>query len=178
MGTNPSGTGRERLRRDLFEAAQGIPSEKRREHLEEKAGGDRDLLDSVLRLLEAEATTESGILDCSPCPRTPGARSPTPSLFGTYRVVRRVGEGGMGAVFACRNDGETELFAAKTIRSALSASEFRESFEQERRILTALRHPNICRLVEAGITDGEPYLIMEYVEVLPIDRYCRWSRSA
>ena len=173
MKDNPSATTRERLKRELFEGALGIPLAQRRAYLEKRIGDDRELLDSVIRLLNAEATTDTGVLDFSPFSFRLATTRPTPLMFGPYRVLRRIGEGGMGAVFACQKDGKADLVAAKVIRSSLPLDEFRESFQQECRILTSLRHPNICHLIDAGIAGDDPFFIMDYLEGQPIDEFCR-----
>lgn len=93
--------------------------------------------------------------------------------IGPYRVVRQVGEGGMGTVLlAVRAEGEfAQRVAIKLVRGGESLV---QRFRQERQILAALEHPNIARLFDGGTTaDGLPYLVMEYVEGTPIDEYSR-----
>lgn len=92
---------------------------------------------------------------------------------GAYRLVRLVGSGGMGAVYlAERSDGAfSKQVAIKLLSSALVHT--RHRFLRERDVLARLEHPNITRLIDGGVTpDGSPYLVMEYVEGVPIDRYC------
>ena len=91
--------------------------------------------------------------------------------IGPYRVVRQVGEGGMGTVLlAVRAEGEfAQRVAIKLVRGGEALV---QRFRQERQILAALEHPNIARLFDGGTTaDGLPYLVMEYVEGTPIDAY-------
>jgi serine/threonine protein kinase len=88
----------------------------------------------------------------------------------------------MGLVYlAERADGEyRKQVAVKLIRSGFGLAEVRDRFRNERQILAALEHPNIARLLDGGMTDeglgvghaGLPYLVMEYVEGEPLDRYC------
>lgn len=97
------------------------------------------------------------------------------TTWGPYRVVRPLGNGGMGAVYlAERTDGEVEqLVAIKVVRSGAASPAFLERFLRERRILAALNHPGIARLLDAGRTaDGQPYLAMEFVDGVTIDTYC------
>jgi serine/threonine protein kinase/tetratricopeptide (TPR) repeat protein len=107
---------------------------------------------------------------------TGGAAGPSVGgRCGAYELVRMLGEGGMGAVFlGRRTDGEVEQqVAIKFVRSA-GSSAFRERFLRERQILASLNHPGIARLLDAGHTeDGQPYLVMEYIEGVPLDDYCR-----
>lgn len=94
-----------------------------------------------------------------------------PERVGNYRIVSLIGQGGMGAVWlAERDDGLFEhRVAVKFIHGRLHARAA-ERFTAERRILARLEHPGIARLIDGGVTDaGQSYLVMEYVEGLPID---------
>lgn len=96
-------------------------------------------------------------------------------LLGSYRVRRELGRGGMAVVyFAERADGHFEQHVAlKVLRVGAQGSDARHHFAQERQILASLNHPAIARLIDGGITPSSlPYLAMEYVEGLRIDRYC------
>ena len=102
---------------------------------------------------------------------------PLPDLagrtVGAYRLLRLLGSGGMGAVYlAERSDGAfSKHVAVKLLSAAFLQS--RDRFLREREFLARLEHPNITRLLDAGATpDAEPYLVMEHVEGVPIDRYC------
>jgi non-specific serine/threonine protein kinase/serine/threonine-protein kinase len=105
------------------------------------------------------------------------ASPPLPDLagrtLGAYRLIRLLGSGGMGTVYlAERSDGTfSKHVAVKLVSAAFLSSHDR--FHREREILASLEHPNITRLIDAGATsEGLPYLVMEYVEGVPIDRYC------
>ena len=95
---------------------------------------------------------------------------------GPYRLLEPLGRGGMGSVFlAQRVDG---VHSAKVAVKILSGSWLQPGiarrFHAEREILAALRHPSIARLLDGGTTDtGRPYLVMEWVDGLPVDRWCR-----
>ena len=95
--------------------------------------------------------------------------------IGVYKIVRELGQGGMGAVYlAERTDGKfKQKVALKLLKREMNTSALRRRFQQEREILASLEHPNIARLLDAGTTDDKiPFLAMEYVEGLPIDEYC------
>ena len=95
--------------------------------------------------------------------------------IGPYRLVRRIGEGGMGEVFlAERSDGEFEQrVALKRIRAGLDSHAIAERFLRERQILARLEHPGIAHLLDGGSTDdGDPYFVLEHVEGLPITEWC------
>ena len=95
--------------------------------------------------------------------------------IGVYKIVSELGYGGMGAVYlAERVDGKfSQRVALKLLKRELNTASLRQRFEQERQILASLEHPNIARLLDAGTTDdGVPYFAMEYVEGLPLDKFC------
>ena len=95
--------------------------------------------------------------------------------IGSYRVVRQIGRGGMARVFlAERDDGQfAQQVAIKLLRAGFDSDVDVERFRSERQILASLNHQNIARLLDGGVTDdGLPYLVLEYVEGEPIDRYC------
>ncbi len=98
---------------------------------------------------------------------------------GPYRLLDQIGAGGMGRVFAAeRADGEYEQrVALKLINKGEEDEELLPRFYQERQALARLAHPNIARLLDGGVTeDGQPYLVMEYIEGLPLDVYCEQHR--
>lgn len=99
-----------------------------------------------------------------------------PERLGPYRVIQEAGRGGMGVVYAAERDDDTVR-----MRVALKLLVHRpgmervglQRFQRERQILASLEHPGIARLVDAGVTaDGTPWFAMEYVNGIPIDRYC------
>jgi tetratricopeptide (TPR) repeat protein len=93
---------------------------------------------------------------------------------GAYRLVRLLGRGGMGAVYlAERADGEVDQrVAVKLLRYGGDEPAFRDRFLRERQILATLSHPGIAGLHDAGHTgDGQPYLVMDYINGTPIDVY-------
>jgi eukaryotic-like serine/threonine-protein kinase len=95
--------------------------------------------------------------------------------LGAYKLVRRVGRGGMAAVFlAVRADEEYQKeVAVKLVQPGLDSQDLLTRFRNERQTLAGLNHPNIVRLLDGGSTqEGLPFLVMEYVEGSPIDEYC------
>lgn len=107
------------------------------------------------------------------------ADTAAPSLvgrrLGAYTVTRRVGQGGMGAVYeAVRADNDFEQrVAIKTLWRGADSDVLLRRFRSERQILATLQHPNIAALVDGGATnEGMPWLAMEFVDGVPIDTYC------
>src|SRR5215213_2522342 len=97
------------------------------------------------------------------------------SSLGPYRLLKKLGGGGMGTVYLARREDEhyQRDVALKVLRSGLASTEALHRFLAERQILARLEHPNIARLYDGGRTeDGRPYLVMERVEGLPVDEYC------
>lgn len=102
---------------------------------------------------------------------------PAPGLrCGPYRLERMVGRGGVGEVFlAARADGQVEQrVAIKLLCRGVWRPSLRSRFLQERQILARLQHPGIARLLDVGETaEGRPYLVLEYIDGVPIDVYSR-----
>lgn len=95
--------------------------------------------------------------------------------IGAWRVVRPLGQGGMGTVYLAEraSGGFDQYGALKRIRTGIDSAQFLRRFEQERQILATLAHPGIARLLDGGRdTDGRPYLVMEYVQGDAIDHHC------
>jgi len=92
---------------------------------------------------------------------------------GPYRLIRPLGNGGMGAVYlAERDDGEIEQrVAIKFLHAGANLPSLRERFLRERRIQASLNHPGAARLLDAGHSNNHPYLVMEYVEGTHIDEF-------
>lgn len=95
--------------------------------------------------------------------------------LGAWRIVGEVGRGGMSRVYEARRvDGKfDQRVAIKVLRAGLDTPADVQRFHSERRILAALDHPAIARLLDGGVTpDGRPYLVLEYVDGVPLDAWC------
>jgi eukaryotic-like serine/threonine-protein kinase len=100
-------------------------------------------------------------------------------FVGPYKILRQMGHGGMGTVYlGTRTDQDFKrLFAIKVIRKGMDTEAIIERFRTERRILAGLDHTNIARLIDGGTTtEGLPYFVMEYIEGLPLTKYCDSQR--
>jgi eukaryotic-like serine/threonine-protein kinase len=135
----------------------------------------QDLADLVETLLaERRALTDEGFLESEP-PRPPSGAAAPQQTLGPYRLVSRIGDGGMSSVWlAERADGRFEReVAVKFLHFAVGSKATAERFRREGRILGQLSHPHIAELLDAGVTPGgEPYLVLEYVSGKHIDEYC------
>ncbi len=99
--------------------------------------------------------------------------------MGPYKILGRLGSGGMGTVYKATDEKEMgrKLVAIKLIKKGLDTDDILGRFELEKRLLGALDHPNIARLITADThEDGRPYFVMEYVDGAPIDQYCDKNR--
>lgn len=163
---------------ELFEAALERAPGERAEWLRAAAGHEPELLRAVEELLAAHELA-GGVLDADVAAVMRRLEPNDTRRIGPYRVVRELGRGGMGVVYlAERDDGQfRRRVAVKLLRSSPDADELHHRFVAERQILALLDHPNIALFIDGGVTDGRlPYLVMEYVEGLPITQYCERHR--
>lgn len=166
----------------ILDEALDLDGPERETFVEQVCEADPNLLREVQSLL-ARQSTLGDFLERSPLifPDEGKAWEPSPTDFegrriGAYRIVKEIGRGGMGWVFlAERADGLFDRqVALKLLRPSLDDGEAARRFEVERRILAALEHPSIARLIDAGLTPGgRPYLVTEYVQGRPIHEHCR-----
>jgi serine/threonine-protein kinase len=98
--------------------------------------------------------------------------------FGPYRILRVLGEGGMGMVcFADQSYPLERQVALKVIKQGLNSTAILSRFNYERHALALMDHSNIARVYDAGASkNGRPYFVMEYVNGLPITQYCDQQR--
>lgn len=97
-----------------------------------------------------------------------------PATIGPFRIVRPVGQGAMGTVyFAERMEQFAQRVAIKMLHPQVGLVLGSRSLQHEEAVLTSLDHPSIVRLLDTGESEGHRYIVMEYVEGLPLDAYCR-----
>jgi tetratricopeptide (TPR) repeat protein/predicted Ser/Thr protein kinase len=104
---------------------------------------------------------------------TPPSTQPPETISG-YRIVRKIGEGGMGVVYEAEQlEPVQRKVAVKVIKAGMDSKTVVARFESERQALAMMNHPNIARVYDAGTTkQGRPYFAMEYISGEPITRYC------
>ena len=97
-----------------------------------------------------------------------------PEYIGPYRIIRVLGEGGMGTVYEAEESGAFKRnVAVKVVRSGFGSREVRARFDAERQALALMDHPGIATVLQAGETStGDPFFAMELVKGLPIDEFC------
>jgi len=181
-GGDPEPRRRDILEDILTEVLDADP-EQRDRLLAERCAGDPEMAQEIRSLLAETEGAESWFEQLSRRSgallgeaEAEGSTLPTDRRFGHYRLERQIGAGGMGTVYyAERAD---DLFrkgvAIKLLPPGMGTEALLRRFEAERRILAGLQHPGIAGLLDGGVAeDGTPYFVLEYVEGLPIDRYCR-----
>ena len=157
----------------LFAEARALDAAAREELLERT---DDELASQLRALLAADAA--AGVMDALAPQIASVAQvlaADVPQRLGAYRIAGELGRGGMGVVYlAERDDGQfRQRVAIKVANSANVDDPMHQRFLAERQILAALVHPHIARLLDGGVTDdGRPYLVMEYVDGVPITSYC------
>ena len=166
---------------ELFAGAMDLPAEERDAFLQRACATDPTLRADVRRLIDAHEG--KGSLDVLADQLTDDIDAALPASLdhgthiGNYRVIDNLGSGGMGDVYLAVREGEgfEQRVAVKVLRSRAGASDdgMAKRFRSERSILARLDHPNIPRFLDGGLTrDGAPYFAMEFVEGVPIGRYC------
>ena len=170
----------------LLDEALDLPPAERAQWLATLGTADAALKPRLLSLLahapSVQAADFLGAIPTVDLTASDSSEAPpdqTGVMVGPYRVLRKLGEGGMGTVWqAERADGLIRrTVALKLPRGAWPRAAIAERLARERDILAALTHSHIARLYDAGVTaEGQPYLALEYVEGRPIDRYCTDQR--
>jgi serine/threonine-protein kinase len=166
--------------KELFRQSQQQPVSEREAWLAGECADDADLLREVSGLLAAQhaspgilAEGAAGVL------RQLRSDEQAPDLIGqqvgAYRLLRLVGEGGMGSVYLAEREGGdfAQRVALKLVRADFISDETRARFARERNFLARLIHPHIAQLHDGGVAmDGTPYFTLEYVEGQPLTKYC------
>jgi tetratricopeptide (TPR) repeat protein/predicted Ser/Thr protein kinase len=162
------------LVRQLFEELAALtPAGRERVFADRSvAPGVRDEVESLLRFDAVQGVNFTACVADAAAEMLLTTNGSESGDFGPYRRVRLLGSGGMGTVYlAERRDGEIQQKVAVKLLGG-NRPAWRERFLRERRLLASLNHPSIVHVIDAGHTqDGQPYLVMEYVEGVPIDIY-------
>ncbi len=178
---------------ELFAAAIDEDPGERESLLRRECGGDEALFDEVRSLLSHHEAAEGFIdtpviqkaLDDSATADLPIARDadstpPMPDRIGAYRVIRRLGEGGMGVVYLAEQQSPKRTVALKVIRSGVMSPRTLRRFEHEAQVLGRLQHPGIAQIFEAGTArvagQTQPFFALEYIEGLSLSDYASKER--
>lgn len=164
--------------RELFDRAAEMGPEERTAFLRDACGDDEELLRDVVSLLSHAGPDEAfaDIVGRAAAEVPSDEPSRVGTHIGPYTVIERIGHGGMGTVWLAERSDEafSKKVALKIVRGGLDAPQLLQRFRAERRILARLEHPGIARILDGGQTDdGLPYFVLEYVDGIRIDDYCR-----
>ena len=157
---------------ELLCAALELPESEQAAWVTSQCAGDEDLSAALLRLLAIDRRTDLAIdhplealvpMDAS----SPDEEPPPPERIGAFRILRKLGEGGMGSVWLAErvDGGFHQQVALKLIRLGMDSAAVTSQFRREREFLASLQHADIARLLDGGVDDrGRPWFAMEYVE--------------
>ena len=167
----------------LFRDASKLDASDREDFLHEHCADDPGLLDEVLTLLtsvgEEDAAFEKIVRDAAVDLTGQDTQVDTDRQIGNYQLIEWIGGGGMGSVYLAErvDDQFDHRVAIKLLHASRRNKSMMQRFLAERQMLANLEHPHIARLLDGGETeDGIPFLVMEYVDGLPVDEYCDSNR--
>lgn len=165
-----------------FDAIIDAPASQHDAMVRDASNGDAEFERELRELLAAD-TMDLPLLDRSNAEWASALLSDTPWPDGTlpqlgpYRLLHLLGEGGMGVVYLGERVDVQRKVAVKLLRDAWLSPARRARFTTEQRALAQLDHPHVARLYDAGtLANGTPWFVMEYVEGLPLHRYCEANR--
>ena len=163
----------------IFDRANEIePEQERAEFLEReyaKTPEVRPIVESLFVALEdAGSFLDRPPVDLPSTSGEPDECDTDYQTIGPFRVLEKIGEGGMGVVFvADQSEPVKRRVALKVIKPGMDSKEVVARFEAERQALALMEHPNIAKVFDAGMTpDGRPYFAMELINGAPITQYC------
>ena len=162
----------------VFITALAYPPKERAAYLDDACSDDPALRKEVESLLAADAEADKGAFLQNPGVHLkPEEEVQTETLedqqIGPYRILEPLGQGGMGRVFLAEREDVGTQVALKLVPGNFISPEIRQRFLFERRVLARLNHPNIARLLDAGVTEDDmPYFVMDVARGEPITEYC------
>jgi serine/threonine-protein kinase len=160
---------------ELVRLAEQVPPDGRLDFLRRTCGGELPLYERAVEALKARSSGGWWDENIDSAESAADARAVIGQRIGPYRAVRRLGEGGMGEVVLAERADEqfSQRVAVKLVRRGVTSRQVQGRLKLERQILATLDHPNIARLLDGGTTtEGVPYIVMEYIDGMPIDTYC------
>jgi len=159
---------------DVASLLLDIPARDRDAILDRECGADAELREAVLHVCRNYSDSPD-LFGAPPLALAAMDDARVGQQIGAWRILRLLGEGGMGRVYLVeRADDVFAKHAALKLIRGYCDSTMAMRFQTERRILALLDHPAVARALDGGATrDGEPYLVMEYVDGKPIDEFCQ-----
>jgi serine/threonine protein kinase/tetratricopeptide (TPR) repeat protein len=166
--------------KEVFNAAIDLPENERAAILEKQ---DPNLREKVLKLINADENANDFIVESAFADVGLVDENETDFYVGKqiddYKILEEIGHGGMGTVYLASRSDETfdKKVAIKLIKRGMDTNAVLKRFVMERKILASLENPNIASLLDGGSTAGGlPYLVMEYIEGVPVTKFCDTHR--
>ncbi|HEX9962645.1 MAG TPA: protein kinase [Pyrinomonadaceae bacterium] len=154
--------------KEIFNRAIELSPDERERFLSSFQNGDAGLRREVEKLLAADENSGAKFEDFSFVSIDDAKKK-----IGRYKILRELGEGGMGVVYLAEREDLPQKVALKIIRRGANSATVVRRFRKEQEILAALEHANIARLLDVGLSaEGLPFLAMEYVEGADLLAYC------
>ena len=164
------------LAESIFQAAADLSVEERDRLLLDRCGDDVELRLFVQRLLTNHDERMGSFLrpSAGERPTAPSVPTGAPQSIGPFRILKALGEGGMGTVYVAEQTAPVRRrVALKVIKAGMDSRQVIARFDVERQALALMDHPNIAKILDAGETEqGRPYFVMDLVEGEPITDYC------
>src|SRR5256884_1861629 len=160
--------------REILDTAADLPAERRAVFLDQACEGDGKLRFEVESLLGALLGAQGFLAAPTVGDETVAEHDRSGKSIGPYKLLQKIGEGGMGVVFMAEQERPVvRRVAIKIIKLGMDTRQVIARFEAERQALALMDHPNIARVLDAGATDtGRPYFVMELVRGVSITEYC------
>ncbi len=166
--------------KEIFAVAVELSGADREKYLAENLSGEDEIRLKVEEMLrmddEEDESLENPVIDLANFWNEEEVETFVGKEIGAYKIQKEIGRGGMGVVFEAIHQTEdvSQKVALKILKRGLESEAMLRRFRNERKILASLEHPNIARLLDGGTTkDGLPFYVMEFVEGVPIDEFCK-----
>lgn len=160
--------------RDIFGRCLTLPLDEREAFLADACRGEPDLKFRIERLLAAHRRAD----DAFAAGPSLAPENPVPEEIGPYKILKVLGDGGMGVVYQARQEHPIRrIVAVKIIKLGMDTRQVLARFQAERQALAVMDHPNIAKVLDAGMTpNGRPFIVMEWVDGAPLTEYCDDNR--
>jgi len=178
------GTEQDKRVESLFQQAVDLPPAARSSFLDARCDGDGQVRREVELLLSHFEEAQGGFLEDGACEPIDPVTEPAacPQQIGHYRIVRKIGEGGMGVVYEALQDNPVRTVSLKILRPGLASRDLLRRFQRETEVLGRLQHAGIAHIYEAGavelagpggLTTRQPFFAMEFISGRPLNEFAR-----
>jgi serine/threonine protein kinase/tetratricopeptide (TPR) repeat protein len=155
---------------DLFTELLQQPEGQREAFIDDRCPDDPALAGRLRNLLQGHERAEAAVATREFAEQT---AVQMPSEIDSFRVIRKLGEGGMGVVYVAEQTRPVRRqVAIKLVKSGVDSKEVIARFHAERQALALMNHKNIAQILDAGVFEGRPYFVMELIAGIPITEYC------